>query len=467
MLKEHSIFRNLTIKYNFWFIKLRYVASLSIPALLFVFGKLFDIKFSSLQIYVILGTSIAIFIVDELFRIIHEKFYASESSIHNPVYFSILQIIFDFICLGILLFFTGGSQSPLLYFFIIHLILAAILLPQRMTYIITGAVSAIIGLYFVAEYLNYVYSHPLMNLAKLEKYGDINHYISVGGVFFALTFFVVYASSKIAGDLYQRERELIEAYEKLENSEKEKQNYVRLIIHELKSPIAAAKSMLNLISSGLVKNDDYEKIIELTKKSENRLDDLLKMINEILKLSRFRLLNEINKEEFEIRQMVLELLDRYKPQIDEKKLNVALISSEPEIKIFADKTLIELCVSNLLNNAIKYNNEEGSVKINIAKNNFLEIEISDTGIGIPQEEIEKIFGGNYRTKDAIKSNIEGSGIGLSTIKQIIEAHGGNIQIFSPSKIAEKNKPGTTIILKLKIEADKKVEDGSNNEDVKS
>jgi len=451
MIKEHSILKNLTIKYNFWFIKLRYAASLLIPALLFIFGKLFDIKFSTIQIYIILGTAILIFIANEFFRYLHDRFFSIEISEYNPVYFSLIQIIFDFICLGVLLYYTGGSQSPLLYFFLIHLIISAILLPKKLSYMLSGLSLFLIGSYFAAEYVNIVYSQPLMNLVELKKYGDINHYISVGGVFFALAIFIVYSSSKIASDLFKREKELIEAYQKLEESEKEKQNYVRLIIHELKSPIASAKSLLNLVSSDVVTKNDIDKIIDLAKRSENRLDDLLKLINEILRLSKFKLMNEISKEEFNLIKAIYDILEKYKPLIDEKQLNIAVLSSEPEVNILGDKTLIELCLSNLINNAVKYNNQEGSIKINVKRNNeYIETEISDTGIGIKPDEIEKIFVENYRSKDVVRSNIEGSGIGLAIIKQIIEAHGGKIEIYSPSKIAEKNKPGTTVILKLKI-----------------
>jgi signal transduction histidine kinase len=111
--------------------------------------------------------------------------------------------------------------------------------------------------------------------------------------------------------------------------------------------------------------------------------------------------------------------------------------------LLGDKFLLTLAISNLIGNAIKYVDRKGIVEVSVDdEENEIIISVSDNGIGIPENELEKIFIEFFRSSRVDKNKQEGAGIGLAIVKQIIEKHNGKISVESPSRLASENKPGT-------------------------
>ena len=120
-------------------------------------------------------------------------------------------------------------------------------------------------------------------------------------------------------------------------------------------------------------------------------------------------------------------------------------------KIRGDKFLLNLAISNLVGNSIKYGIDEGKVIVTLKnKNGSQVLEICDDGIGIPKEDLEKIFNDFYRSSNAKKISTDGSGLGLSVVKQVVERHGGTIKVNSPSGIGSMSNPGTCFIIQLPV-----------------
>ena len=117
--------------------------------------------------------------------------------------------------------------------------------------------------------------------------------------------------------------------------------------------------------------------------------------------------------------------------------------------LMADKLLFELALSNIISNAVKYSAVNGKVQIDLSddENNMI-IEISDSGIGIPDAELKSVLGEFYRASNVKRSDFEGSGLGLALVKEVIERHNGSVSINSPSKIGTIENPGTTVVIKL-------------------
>ena len=110
-----------------------------------------------------------------------------------------------------------------------------------------------------------------------------------------------------------------------------------------------------------------------------------------------------------------------------------MIKENRKTKFKGDKFLLDIAISNLIGNAIKYGVDEGNIEITInndSKN--LYIEVCDDGVGIPEDELPKIFKDFYRARNVKKIISEGSGLGLSVVKRIVERHGGKIKVESPS-----------------------------------
>jgi signal transduction histidine kinase len=118
-------------------------------------------------------------------------------------------------------------------------------------------------------------------------------------------------------------------------------------------------------------------------------------------------------------------------------------------KIKDDKFLLEIAFSNLISNAVKYVGNNGLIELDMTDNdNFVEIEVSDNGIGIPPNDIDKIFRDFFRASNIKDKSYEGTGLGLSVVKQIVERHNGSISVESPSKLCMENKPGAAFKIKL-------------------
>ena len=183
---------------------------------------------------------------------------------------------------------------------------------------------------------------------------------------------------------------------------------------------------------------------------KKRSEEAISLSNDIIEVSKIKLLENIKKEEVNPEVIVTEIIDKMKD-----KFSGVNITFEYEDKrtskraLYADRHLMEILLSNIISNALKYTPAGGKVCLRIYdhENKFC-ISLSDTGIGIPADELNKISGEFYRASNAKKSRIEGSGLGLSVVKQIMEKHDGTMNIKSPSELGNEKFPGTNILLEL-------------------
>jgi signal transduction histidine kinase len=138
--------------------------------------------------------------------------------------------------------------------------------------------------------------------------------------------------------------------------------------------------------------------------------------------------------DFDIVKVVGEVMSELKPNIESAGLSVDFKSDVPSYVIHADLGKIKQVIGNLIDNSIKYTKEGGislQVKTDEKETDKIIISISDTGIGIAKEDMTKLFGKFVRAKDAFRTNVVGTGLGLYVAKQMVEAQGGKIWIESP------------------------------------
>jgi two-component system, OmpR family, sensor histidine kinase BaeS len=187
---------------------------------------------------------------------------------------------------------------------------------------------------------------------------------------------------------------------------------------------------------------------EKVKRARFRLGESIKMINGILRVSRFKLLNKLEPEEIRLSEIIQGVIQSLSSLSMQKEIEIVYNDNE-NTPIIVDKVLIELVISNLLSNALKYSSNKGRVEILLYDEyDWRVIEIADDGVGIPGKEIDKIFEEYYRASN-VKS-IEGTGTGLSVVKEIIDVHKGKIIIKSPSRLGNVRRPGTEIHITLPL-----------------
>lgn len=447
--KDLEYLWELVSERNKWFIKLRYYAFtmlLSLYVFVIFFSKEELSSFQYKGIIVILVLTLLYNLI--LSYVNSSGFIKNEVDKFNPLNFALIQIILDLTVLMFLVYLTGLINSPFYLFFIFHAIIGSMILPGALVYLIVSLVILVFSTLNILTHLGIIQEFLISNTGNIELISF--NYLILNLVTFGLMMLVsVLFSNNLSVALFKRDQQLIEAIAKIELSEKEKQKYVLTVVHEVKSPISAILSYLNLILNGIA-GDINEKVRDLLLKMKRRSEDAISLTNAIIEVSKIKLLEELKKEEIDPKKLLLETIEKKADKLTGAGITLNFSDERTkEINISADRNLMELLLSNIINNAIKYTPEGGKINLRIFDNDdCLNISMSDTGIGIPQDELKKISFEFYRASNAKEKRIEGTGLGLFAVKQIIENHKGTMKIESPSEIGDKENPGTTIRIKI-------------------
>lgn len=208
--------------------------------------------------------------------------------------------------------------------------------------------------------------------------------------------------------------------------QQEKAKFMSIMVHELKSPLAAAKMITDTILMKYVPSDAIEKTVE---KIAGRLDGMLELIKDTLTLSRVQAGNVLGDIcVVDIRETVEENVEMYKEQAEIKGLLLEVDLPDIPVNVRIDKQGLKLIVSNLISNAVKYT-EKGSVKVRVGEEDGQVVfSVEDTGMGVPQKDIPNLFRGFFRASNARKSSVEGTGVGLAGVKSMIERFDGNLRL---------------------------------------
>jgi len=384
---------------NLFFIKLRYVAVIVLLLFNFLLEKVIDLHFSDEQHFIIFILTLFLLIYNILIHFAR-KFLKNIALTFNPLHLSLLQIVIDLTILTSLVYVTGGIESPLKLFYIFHIIIGSLILPSYVIYLITSLSILVVTAISYLEYYAYIPHFAFGGLYETPLY-DNPQYILMRLIVLGLMMFIsAYLTSRIAHQLYAQEKQLMEALDEINKSEVKKQKYIMGVVHEIKTPIAATKSLLNLIIDGFV-GEVSQPVKEKLNRAIVRITESLGMINSILRISRLRLLDERSSEEVDIYKLVEELLEENRERLKEKSIKIYKEHRGVKKSIVkGDNFLLKLVLSNIISNAIKYTNKNGKIWIMLEYfNEFLELSVCDDGIGVEESEVEKIFENYYRAKN--------------------------------------------------------------------
>lgn len=236
--------------------------------------------------------------------------------------------------------------------------------------------------------------------------------------------------------------------ERLKELASYRREYVGNVSHELKTPIFNIQGyVLTLLDGGLEDPTINKKYLLRTEKSINRMITIVEDLEAIANLEAGEL--QMQKTSFNLKELTNEVLEILEDKIYKKSTKVYFAEEyETPIHVYADRERIRQVLTNLIDNALKYNNnppEEGrTIKISFFDmDEHILVEITDNGPGIAKEDIPRLFERFYRTEKAREIKKSGSGLGLSIVKHIIEAHGETINVRS------KLGYGTTFAFTLK------------------
>ena len=221
------------------------------------------------------------------------------------------------------------------------------------------------------------------------------------------------------------------------SSAKIRQDFTANVSHELKTPLTAISGYAELMENHMVGPEKQEHFIVEIRKNANRL---LSLINDIIRLSELdHGVKENFFEQLDLCQVVEESLDGLKVNAEKRKISLSFKGEHCMVR--ANREMMHELTENLVQNAIRYNNEGGSVEIRVFyKNAGACLEVKDNGIGIPQEDQGRVFERFYRVDKSRSKETGGTGLGLAIVKHIVELHGAKIELESKVNV------GTTMLV---------------------
>ncbi|HEG44659.1 MAG TPA: HAMP domain-containing histidine kinase [Phycisphaerales bacterium] len=413
------------VRRAYWLVRLRWIAALGVIIATFVADKILAIQLQEAAIYSIAALLVGYNSVVFLLLRYCDK---GDLRMHRTMVTRIVnfQMSVDMVILTVLLHFAGGIENPFIIYFVFHMILASILLSARESYFQATLATILLTLLALLEYRGIVGHYYLNGFIEGSSF---NNGYYVAGVLTALIttlYLVIYMTTSITSQLRKQEAAYWQANILLKEKDKIKDEYVARVTHDIKGHLAAIQGSLDVVNDGIT-GQLNDKQAEFVGRALERTKKLVTFVRTLLKLTKMRLTHELEKEYFPLGVTIENTMTAIKQRAESKSITVSYNHSSERYNIYGNSFSVEEMITNLMLNAIKYTPPDGKIELKItATKDFVEIAISDTGIGIPLEDISKVFDEFFRASNARKIERDGTGLGLSIAKQIVERHGGRI-----------------------------------------
>ena len=352
------------------------------------------------------------------------------------------QMILDWGAMAALVHFTGGITSPALIYFVIHAALAGtVLLPWQARSLAVLATAIVIGI-ALTEREGIL---PHVAIPEFEMSGTLyqNGTYITGVVFFFGTAILTLSElvTRIAQRLRQREERIRQLYEA-------RSTFLRVATHELRAPLGAGLSLMHNIQQGYAGEFTPEQG-DILDRVTRRLEGLRTLIDDLLTLAASQEVTaaHVPLEPVGVCPILDRIVEREMPNAERKNIQLTCDKSTDAGVVMAGYVGLGIILGNLLNNAIKYTPEGGRVNVKYRLNRpaqRIEITVSDSGIGIPADDMPRLFDEFFRARNTKTLQVTGTGIGLSTVRTLLDRYHGHITIES-----EEGK-GTTVHVTLPL-----------------
>lgn len=283
--------------------------------------------------------------------------------------------------------------------------------------LIFGALIGLLAIWFLTKNLR-----EIIETVKRFRDGDLNARISN----------TKQKDLSVLADTYNSMADrLVANIEELKSVESLRRELIANVSHDLRTPLAVTRGYIETlqIKKSLLSVQDQEKYVGIIHKNITKLSSLIDQLFEYSKLEAKQI--EPRKEPFSISDLAYDVFEKYEQLAAEKAISIQLDIEEKLPLVFADISLVERVIQNLMDNALKFTPEGGSVTIALASNKKnVHVSIKDTGVGIDSEELTQIFERYKQVSTSTKSKREGAGLGLAIAKKILEIHDSTIKVIS-------------------------------------
>jgi signal transduction histidine kinase len=373
-----------------------------------------------------------------------------------------IHFFLDLVALAGILHFSGGIENPFIFYFVLHIIAASIVLHYTVAYLL-GTTAVLIAIALVGlEYSGVIPHVNLQGFVSPNMYHELSYIIATLVTLITLIYGSVFMVTAISGELRKRQRQVMQLRErlieqkinelelatreisKLEEERKRFLLFLSVAAHDLKAPLTAIQGYLWVMLGGYA-GELSEKQRGMLDRSSLRIKELLNLISNLLDIPRIesgQIIQEM--KDISIREIILNSVEDLRQIAEDKGLEIRTHMPRKLPLIHGAEARIKQVMLNLLDNAIRYT-PQGSITIKISEHEKkIKVEVMDTGIGIPQEDLPKLFQDFFR---ASNTETKGTGLGLSIARRILEAHKGEIWAESP---CTENKCGCKFAFTLPV-----------------
>ncbi len=436
--EESTAIRRIQYGINF-----RWIAIAGVVLMTLVANLAFGIRFPTLPVF---ASAAVIALYNVAFWRYTERLESEEptnviSKVRRYVW---VQSAADLVAMTAIIHFTGGVENPLFLYYVFHVILASIILPYRFAYLLATLAVGLFTAMVCLEYFQIIPHVHLEGLVPPDLYLRTPYVLAV--LFFSATtlYISTYLTTAIAGELRKRQRETValrdrllleaeelqRANEELVTLDRLKTYFLAMASHDLKTPLAAVQSYLQVMLGGFVGElaDQHRHMLE---RSSIRIQELFDLINRFLDLAQIekgKLVEEM--EMISMENVLTSCVEDIEVLATDKSQDLRADIPPDLPMIYGSAHHLKQVVTNLLSNSVKFTPEEGTITLLAREvDDHIEVAVVDTGVGIAPEDLPHIFEQFYRGKGG--ATAKGTGLGLSIVKRIVEAHQGEIWAESP------------------------------------
>jgi signal transduction histidine kinase len=388
-------------------------------------------------------TWIAAMLYNVVFYVLTVRVVGDSAPVETYALLVTAQLVCDVIALSILLHFSGGIENPLSVLYIVLVVVGSSLLQRRASLAYAGFASLAWVALLLLEAWSAVPHYNLAGFRSPLRYHQAAHLWAYSLAMTIANFCTAALASGIVERVRVGETELLGAQQvslarvqelealadQLRRTDEQRSLFMRVVTHELRAPVAAIKSLLQLILTGYV---PPERQTEFIAKAEARATEQLEVISDLLDLAHIRQgLRQPEPDTCHVDAILVDVMDMMQPRFQERELRVTLDVQPGLPPVLAAQEHVKQVWINLISNAIKYNRPQGQVVVRLwQENGQVRSCVQDSGIGISAAEQEHLFEDFYRTEEAKRHSRQGTGLGLSIVKAILERYGGRIWVES-------------------------------------
>jgi signal transduction histidine kinase len=416
-----------------WFINMRWYAIVACAIGAVVAGL--DLAPANLNSSDFIVTIVFLSTTNLIYTMIGRGLFGKKERERELQFLLLAEMFTDFTALSYLNYAMGSIETPMAALFMAHIILATLFFSRRLSLMITGVAWFYAVIPMVLEWAGLLPMRTIFD-GSIKSVTSASSEITFSFVFSsaAVYFFCWYLVSEITSSLELREHQLEDAHRMLTKIDQEKTSATLRATHELKAPFAAIKSYVYTLRDGYC-GPLPEKAHAVIARIGERCDQLTSRITDIIHVSNLRTL--VVRDMHLVPVNLVEVLaeEAREAGVIGKSRGVSVTNHAEHLHpvyVVGSRTHLKSLFSNLLQNAVNYSPKDtGRVEVLVRlEPQKVAVTVKDNGIGIPRENLTRIFDDHFRSKNAVAHYSDGSGLGLSIVKEVVVLHGASIEVES-------------------------------------